>query len=257
MLLNMFGQLGSRFLHILQRLGDAVTLSATSLRLLLAPPWQGKHIITQIYMIGVGSLSIIIITGAFTGMVLSLQGYYTLAKFGSETLLGSAVAMSIIRELGPVLAALMLTGRAGSSIAAEIGIMRVTEQVDALEMMGVNPQARIIMPRIIATMLSLPILVAIFDLVGIAAGYVIGVDLLGVSSGSFVAEMEAKVTLHDLNAGWVKAIGFGLLIGVICTYVGYRAQPTTEGVGLATTQSVVASSVGILVLDYILTSFFL
>ncbi len=256
-LLNMFGRLGNRFLYVLQRLGDAATISATSLRLLVSPPWQGKHIITQIYMIGVGSLTIIIITGAFTGMVLSLQGYYTLAKFGSETLLGSAVAMSIIRELGPVLAALMLTGRAGSAIAAEIGIMRVTEQVDALEMMGVNPRARIIMPRIIAATLSLPILVAIFDLVGIASGYVIGVDLLGVSSGSFVAEMEAKVTLHDLNAGWVKAVGFGFLVGVICTYIGYRAKPTTEGVGQATTQAVVASSVGILALDYILTSFFL
>ncbi len=257
LLANMFGRLGSRFLHMLQKLGDAASLSAASLRMLFLPPWQGRHLVIQMHMVGVGSLVIIIITGAFTGMVLGLQGYYTLAKFGSETLLGSAVALSIIRELGPVLAALMLTGRAGSAITAEIGIMRVTEQVDALEMMAVDPRARIIMPRIVATTLSLPLLVAIFDLVGIAAGYIIGVDLLGVNSGAFVAEMEAKVTMHDLNAGWVKAIGFGFLVGVICTYIGYRAKPSTEGVGQATTQAVVASSVGILALDYVLTSFFL
>jgi len=252
-----FGWLGSRFLHMLHRLGDAATLSASSLRLLVAPPWQGKHLVIQMFSIGVGSVIIIVITGAFTGMVLGLQGYYTLANFGSETLLGSAVALSIIRELGPVLAALMLTGRAGSAITAEIGIMRVTEQVDALEMMAVNPRARIIMPRIIATTLALPLLVAVFDIVGIAAGYSVGVHLLGVNSGAFIAEMVAKVTMHDLNAGWVKAAGFGFLIGVVCTYIGFRARPTTEGVGEATTQAVVASSVGVLALDYILTSFFL
>ena len=256
-MVNTLGLMGRNFLGMLQRLGDAATLSASSLRLLVAHPWQGKHIILQVYALGVGSLVIIAITGAFTGMVLSLQGYYTLAKFGSESLLGSAVALSIIRELGPVLGALMVTGRAGSSITAEIGIMRVTEQVDALEMMAVNPRARIIMPRIIATTLSVPLLIAIFDVIGIGAGYIIGVDLLGVNPGSFMAEMIAKVTTEDINTGWIKAVSFGFLIGVICTYIGYRATPTTEGVGKATTQAVVVTSVGILMLDYILTSFFL
>jgi len=254
---SMLGLLGRSFLGMLQRLGDAATLSTSALRLLVTPPWQGKHIVLQVYALGVGSLVIIVITGAFTGMVLALQGYYTLAKFGSESMLGSAVALSIIRELGPVLGALMVTGRAGSSITAEIGIMRVTEQVDALEMMAVNPRARIIMPRIIATTLSVPLLIAIFDIIGIAAGYVIGVDLLGVNPGSFIAEMQAKVTTHDINTGWIKGVAFGFLIGVVCTYIGYRATPTTEGVGRATTQAVVAASVGILILDYILTSFFL
>lgn len=256
-IIRLFGGLGRRFIGFIARLGDTSTLSASSLRLLAAPPWQGRHIITQMHVIGVGSVIIIAITGAFTGMVLALQGYYTLAKFGSESLLGSAVALSIIRELGPVLGALMLTGRAGSSITAEIGIMRVTEQIDALEMMAVDPKARIIMPRILATTLALPILVALFDLIGIGAGYVIGVDLLGVNPGTFVAEMEAKVTTHDINAGWIKALSFGFLIGVICTYLGYRATPTTEGVGRATTQAVVIASVGILALDYVLTSIFL
>ena len=252
-----FGMLGRTFLGLLGRLGDTAVLSASSLKLLVAPPWQGRHLVIQMFNVGVNSLVIILITGAFTGMVLSLQGYYTLSKFGSESLLGSAVALAIIRELGPVLGALMLTARAGSSITAEIGIMRVTEQVDALEMMAVNPQARIIMPRIIAATLVLPLLVAIFDLIGIAAGYLVGVDLLHVNSGSFVAEMQAKVTTHDINAGWIKAVGFGFLIGVICTYIGYRATPTTEGVGRATTQAVVVTSVAILALDYILTSVFL
>jgi len=252
-----FGKLGRGFLHILCRLGDAATLSSASLGLLTTPPWQGRHIIIQMFNIGVGSLMIIGLTGAFTGMVLALQGYYTLAKFGSESMLGAGIALAIIRELGPVLGAMMLTARAGSAITAEIGIMRVTEQVDALEMMAVNPRARIIMPRIIATTLVLPLLIAIFDLIGMASGYIVGVDLLGVNPGAFIAEMQAKVTTHDINAGWVKAIGFGFLVGVICTYIGYRATPTTEGVGKATTQAVVFSSVGILILDYILTSFFL
>jgi len=249
------GNMGRRFLRILCRLGDAATLSTASLGLVANPPWQGRHIIIQMFNIGVGSLMIIALTGAFTGMVLALQGYYTLAKFGSESMLGAGIALAIIRELGPVLGAMMLTARAGSAITAEIGIMRVTEQVDALEMMAVNPRARIIMPRIIAATLTLPLLIALFDLIGM--GDIVGVDLLGVNPGAFIAEMQAKVTTHDINAGWVKAIGFGFLVGVICTYIGYRATPTTEGVGKATTQAVVLSSVGILILDYILTSFFL
>lgn len=254
---NMFGRLGRGFLGMVARLGDAASLSSASLGLLPVPPLQGRHMIIQMYNIGVGSLVIIALTGAFTGMVLSLQGYYTLTKFGSESMLGAGVALAIIRELGPVLGAMMLTARAGSAITAEIGIMRVTEQIDALEMMAVNPRARIIMPRIVATTLVLPLLIALFDLIGMGSGYVVGVHLLGVNPGAFIAEMQAKVTTHDINTGWIKAVAFGFLIGVICTYIGYRATPTTEGVGRATTQAVVFSSVGILMLDYILTSFFL
>jgi len=254
---NFFGGLGRWFLHAIESTGDATVLSVSSLKHLFLKPWQGKHFVIQLYALGVGSLIIIAITGAFTGMVLALQGYYTLAKFGSESLLGSGVALAIIRELGPVLGALMLIGRAGSSITAEIGIMRVTEQLDALQMMAVNPKARIILPRIIATAISLPLLVSIFDIIGLGAGYVVGVELLGVNGGAFIGEMIAKITPMDLYAGWVKALGFGILIGVICTYMGYRATPTTEGVAKATTQAVVVSSVGVLMLDYILTSFFL
>ena len=257
LLTNFFGAIGRGTLSSLQRTGDATMLSLRALSFFFTPPWQGSHIVRQLYALGVGSLIIIAITGAFTGMVLALQGYYMLAKFGSESLLGSAIALSIIRELGPVLAAFMLIGRAGSSITAEIGIMRVTEQLDALQMMAVNPVGRIIMPRILATVIALPLLVAIFDVVGLAAGYVIGVDLLGVNAGAFIGEMVTKVAMEDLNIGWVKAVGFGLLVGTICTWYGYRAEATTEGVARATTQAVVLSCVSVLVLDYILTSFFL
>ncbi|ATX82814.1 phospholipid/cholesterol/gamma-HCH transport system permease protein [Mariprofundus ferrinatatus] len=252
-----FGRMGRYAMRGIEHLGDGTRLAFHALSLLFAKPWQGKHFVIQLYALGVGSLAIIVITGAFTGMVLALQGYYTLAKFGSESLLGAGVGMSIIRELGPVLGAFMIIGRAGSSITAEIGIMRVTEQTDALEMMAVNPMQRIILPRIIATTLAVPLLVSIFDVVGIGAGYIVGVELLGVNPGAYMAELVAKLEMIDLNGGWVKAVVFGFMIGTICTYMGYRAQPTTEGVAKATTQAVVIASVSVLIIDYILTSFFL
>ncbi|MDX8408530.1 MAG: MlaE family lipid ABC transporter permease subunit [Mariprofundales bacterium] len=255
--LNLFGLLGRSMLGATARIGDGAMLCSRAFGHLFTPPWQGAQFVLQLYAIGVGSLIIIAITGAFTGMVLALQGYYTLAKFGSESLLGSAVALSIIRELGPVLGALMMTGRAGSSITAEIGIMRVTEQVDALEMMAVNPVRRIILPRIIATLIALPLLIAMFDVVGLFAGYLVGVDLLGVNAGAYVGETIAKVTMHDLVTGWVKSSVFGLLIGCICTFMGFRAVATTEGVATATTRAVVVASVSILIADYIITSLFL
>lgn len=256
-LISFFGSLGRSFLCSIQRIGDASILAFTALGMLFCRPWQGRQFVLQIYALGVGSLVIIGITGAFTGMVLALQGYYTLAKFGSESLLGSMIALTIIRELGPVLGSLMMIGRAGSSITAEIGIMRVTEQLDALKMMAVNPVARIILPRIIAMIIVLPLLIAMFDVIGLGAGYIIGVELLGVNPGAFLGEMVSMVSMQDLSIGWTKSLGFALLIGIICTWYGYRAEPTTEGVARATTQAVVMSSVSILILDYILTSFFL
>jgi len=256
-ILNIFGRMGRYTLTRLERIGDATRLGTHALALIFARPWQGKHFILQLYALGVGSFIIIAITGAFTGMVLALQGYYTLAKFGSESLLGAGVALSIIRELGPVLGAFMVIGRAGSSITAEIGIMRVTEQVDALEMMAVNPKQRILLPRIVATTIAVPLLIAMFDVIGIWSGYVVGVELLNVNPGAYIAEMVAKVTMHDIYGGWLKSLVFGFMIGMICTYMGYRSEPTTEGVAKATTQAVVIASVGVLIMDYILTSFFL
>ncbi len=251
------GYVGRNTLLGIQKLGDAALFGINTLRLLFAKPWQGKHIVIQMFAVGVGSLVIIVITGAFTGMVLSLQGYHMLVKFGTESLLGPAVAFSLLRELGPVLAALMFVGRAGSSITAEIGIMRVTEQMDALEMMAVNPQARVILTRIMGCLLSLPLLVAIFDVVGLFAGYLIGVEMLGVNGGTYIGETIDKIGTNDIEVGFIKALYFGLLIGVICTFMGQRATPTTEGVAKATTQAVMICSVMVLILDYIITSFFL
>jgi len=251
------GQLGRNVISGVAKLGDATMFGLSTLSLLFERPWQGKHFVMQMYAIGVGSLIIIVITGAFTGMVLALQGYHMLVKVGTESLLGPAVALSIIRELGPVLAALMFIGRAGSSITAEIGIMRVTEQIDALEMMAINPQSRVMLTRIVACALSLPLLVAIFDVVGLYAGYLIGVEMLGVNGGVFMGEMIDKITMHDIYAGWTKAVLFGLFVGIICTYMGQRATPTTEGVAKATTQAVMLCSVMVLILDYIITSFYL
>ena len=254
---NFIGQLGRNTITGIAKLGDATLFALATLKLLLAPPWQGKHFVLQMYAVGVGSLIIIVITGAFTGMVLALQGYHMLVKVGTEALLGPMVAFSLLRELGPVLAALMFVGRAGSSITAEIGIMRVTEQMDALEMMAVNPQARVMLTRIIACAISLPLLVAIFDVVGLFAGYLIGVEMLGVNGGVYIGETIDKVVMQDINAGLAKSISFGFLVGVICTYMGQRATPTTEGVAKATTQAVMLCSVMVLILDYIITSFFL
>ena len=254
---SLTGYLGRSVIRGIEKIGDATMFGLSTLSLFFARPWQGKHFVMQMYAIGVGSLIIIVITGAFTGMVLALQGYHMLIKVGTESLLGPAVALSIIRELGPVLAALMFVGRAGSSITAEIGIMRVTEQMDALEMMAVNPQARVLLTRIIACVLSLPILVAIFDVVGLFAGYLIGVEMLGVNGGVYMGETIDKIGMVDLWAGWTKSLYFGLLVGVVCTYMGLRAAPTTEGVAKATTQAVMLCSVMILIIDYIITSFYL
>ncbi len=251
------GQLGRNVIQSVAKIGDAAIFGVSTLVLLFARPWQGKHFVVQMHAIGVGSLIIIVITGAFTGMVLALQGYHMLVKVGTESLLGPAVALSIIRELGPVLAALMFVGRAGSSITAEIGIMRVTEQMDALEMMAVNPQARVMLTRVIACALALPLLVAIFDAVGLFAGYLIGVEMLGVNGGVYMGETIDKIDMIDLEVGWVKSIYFGLLIGIICTFMGHRATPTTEGVAKATTQAVMLCSVMVLIVDYIITSFYL
>ena len=190
-------------------------------------------------------------------MVLGLQGYYTLSKFGSTGLLGSAVALSIIRELGPVLAALMVTGRAGSSITAEIGIMKITEQINALEMMAVNPVKHVVTPKIFAGLISLPILTAIFDLTGIGGGWLVGVKLLGVNEGAYFGEMVRAVEFLDIYGGFIKSVVFGLIITWFCSFIGYVSVATTEGVARSTTNAVVSTSVMILITDYILTSLLL
>jgi phospholipid/cholesterol/gamma-HCH transport system permease protein len=248
---------GRRSIDNVRVAGRSVIFLLESLSYGFMPPLKVKRILDQIVFIGARSMSIILITGAFTGMVLGLQGYYTLRKFGSEGLLGSAVALAIIRELGPVLSALMVTGRAGSAMTAEIGIMKITEQISALEMMAVNPIKHVVTPKLFAGVFSLPLLTALFDVVGIFGGYVVGVKLLGVNEGAYFGEMARAVELMDICGGFVKSVVFGLTISWVCSLIGYTSTATTEGVATATTNAVVVTSVTVLILDYILTSFLL
>jgi len=221
---------------------------------LTRPPFRLFQMVKQLHFIGFKSTFVIVLTAAFTGMVLGLQGYYTLRRYGSEAALGSAVALSIIRELGPVLAALMVTARAGSAMTAEIGIMRITEQIDALDTMAVNPLQYLIAPKIVASVIGVPLLVALFDVIGIYGGYIVGVDLLNVNAGAYWSSIEAAVEWKDVYGGIWKSISFGLIISWICCYKGYYTEMSAEGLGAATTEAVVLSSVMVLVWDYFLTS---
>jgi phospholipid/cholesterol/gamma-HCH transport system permease protein len=221
------------------------------------PPFKFSQLLRQIQFIGSQSVLVIFLTGAFAGMVLGLQGYYTLNRFGSAALLGPMVALSLIKELGPVLCALMVTGRAGSAMTAEIGIMRITEQIDAIELMGVNPFRYLVVPKFLAGILALPLLTAIFDVVGIFGGYLIGVKLLGTGEGTYFGEMGNYVDLQDILGGIYKSLCFGALIAWVCCYKGYYAGFGARGVSKATTQAVVLSSVLILIWDYVMTSLLL
>ncbi|NLI82789.1 MAG: ABC transporter permease [Deltaproteobacteria bacterium] len=254
--------LGAFFLDRVGELGRSGLFFYRMIRGLFRPPGKFHFVVKQVYFIGTKSFFVIGFTGAFTGMVLGLQGYYTLSKFGSEGLLGSAVALSLIRELGPVLSALMVTGRAGSAMCAEIGIMRIEEQIDALECMAIDPHAYLVAPKLIACLIALPLLTAFFDVVGILGGYAIGVDLLGLSSGIYMDGVERSVAWEDVYMGIVKSLWFALLIIWICTYKGFYAGLDEgsfgpEQVSKATTNAVVASSVSVLVCDYVVTSILL
>jgi len=245
---------GRNILALISEMGRMLIFLISTVAWMVRPPFRFIQILKQIHFIGVKSLFVIVLTGAFTGMVLGLQGYYSLRKFGAEALLGSAVALTIIRELGPVLSALMVTGRAGSAMTAEIGIMRITEQIDALDTMAVSPMQYLIAPKVLASVLIMPMLCSIFDLIGIYGGHLVGVELLGVSSGAYTSSMESSVEWKDVYGGFLKAVSFGLIISWVCTYKGYNTTMSAEGVGTATTEAVVLSSVLILVWDYFLTS---
>lgn len=220
----------------------------------VTPPLKSSQLLKQIRFVGFQSALVIFMTGAFTGMVLGLQGYYTLNRFGSVALLGPMVALSLIKELGPVLTALMVTGRAGSAMTAEIGIMRITEQIEAIELMGLSPFRHLVVPKFLAGILSLPLLTAIFNVVGIFGGYLVGVKLLGIGEGTYFGEMANYIRMQDITQGIYKSLSFGVLITWVCCYKGFYAGFGAEGVSKATTQAVVLSSVMILFWDYILTS---
>jgi phospholipid/cholesterol/gamma-HCH transport system permease protein len=212
-------------------------------------------LIAQLLSVGVLSLLLIAVSGLFVGMVLALQGYNTLVDFGAEESLGVVVALSIVRELGPVVTALLFAGRAGSALTAEIGLMKATEQLSGMEMMAVDPVHRVIAPRFLAGVLSMPLLAAIFSAVGIYGGYFVGVGLLGVDDGSFWSQMQSKVDLHeDVYNGVVKSLVFGIVVSWIAVFEGYDTVPTSEGVSRATTRTVVYSAFAVLGLDFVLTA---
>ncbi len=253
-MIHLMEKIGAGTLALLSLQGQLGLFFGKALALIFIPPLKLHRVIRQLHFIGARSSLVIALTGVFTGMVLSLQGYYTLERFGSTGFLGSAVAISLITELGPVLSALMVTGRAGSALTAEIGIMRITEQIDAIEVMALNPMRYLVVPNILAGIVVLPLLGALFDVVGIYGGYLVGVELLGVSSGTYFSSMAEVVTPTDITTGLYKSLCFGLLITLICCFKGYHAGYGAEGVSQATTEAVVFSSVAVLVLDYFLNS---
>lgn len=219
------------------------------------PPWRFRRLVREIYDTGVLSLVIVCLSGATVGAVLGLQGYATLSRFGAENTLGAVVGLSLVRELGPVLTALLVTGRAGSAMAAEIASMVATEQMDGLRMMSVDPVDFVVTPKALAMLIVMPMLNALFILFALFGGYVVGVQLLGVEGGTYVSSMENAITLEDDVAGTLlKAVVFGALVGMIATYRGYISERTSAGVSAATTGTVVIASVAILIFDYIITA---
>ena len=212
-------------------------------------------LLKQIYSVGVRSLIIIVVAGFFVGMVLGLQGYNILIDFGSEAALGTMVSLTLLRELGPVVTALLFAGRAGSALTAEIGLMKATEQLSAMEMMGVDPFKRVITPRLWAGIISMPILALLFSTVGIWGGAFVAVDMLGIDDGAYWGNMQASVEFYeDVVKGIIKSVAFGVVVTWIAVYQGYDSVPTSEGIGKATTQTVVISSLAVLGLDFVLTA---
>ena len=216
---------------------------------------QPGLLVAQLYSVGVLSLVIIVVSGLNVGMVLSLQMYNTLVDFGAEATLGPVVALALVRELGPVIAGLLFAGRAGSALTAEIGLMKATDQLSGMEMMAVDPMRRVVGPRFLAGIISMPLLAAIFSAVGVLGGYFVGVGLLGVDDGAFWSQMQAKVDWYDdvLN-GVIKSVVFGVVVTWVAVFEGYDAEPTTEGVSRATTRTVVYGSLMVLAFDFVLTA---
>ena len=254
-MLDMLQRLGKSTLGFFERLGRGhlflLQIFATIPGVLIRP----RLILIQLYSVGVLTLPIILVSALFVGMVMGLQGYNTLVDFGAEDSLGVMVALSLVRELGPVVAALLFAGRAGSALTAEIGLMKATEQLSGMEMMAIDPVQRVVTPRFLASFITMPLLAAIFSAIGIFGGYLVGVELLGVDDGAFWAQMQDKVDLRgDVYNGIIKSVVFGFVAGWIALYEGYDAVPTAAGVSRATTRTVVHTSLVVLGLDFVLTA---
>ncbi len=252
--MNWLAAIGKSGLEWLGRLGDSGVFFLRMTATALTPPLKWRRLLVRLQFLGYQSLPVVVLTGCFTGMVLSLQGFYALNRVGSTAFLGPLVALSLLRELGPVITGLMVTGRAGSAVTAEIGIMRIGEQIDAIELMGLNPFRYLVAPTLLAALAALPLLTCIFDVAGILGGWLVGVKLLGVNAGTYFGEMHDYIEWKDVAGGLWKALTFGIIISWVSCFKGYRAGFGAEGVSRATTQAVVITSVSILVWDYFMTS---
>ena len=253
----MSARLDNYLLRGLQRAGGVTIFLFRVLQQCIPALARPGLIVRQVYNAGARSLIIIMLSGFFTGAVLALQGYNLLQRFGSEDALGTAAALGLLRELGPVLTALLFAGRAGTSLTSEIGLMRATDQLTAMEMMAVDPLRHVAAPRFLGGVIAMPLLATVFNVVGLYGAQLIGVQQQGVDRGSFWSQMQDAVSLRDVNEGLMKSLVFGVTCSLIAVFEGYHAEPTAEGVGLATTRTVVASSVLVLLLDYMLTAAFL
>jgi phospholipid/cholesterol/gamma-HCH transport system permease protein len=254
-LVNRITRLGSFVRSNITGIGYATKMFITVIGRSIGLLKRFRLVSDQVFFLGNYSFVIIAVSGLFVGFVLGLQGYYTLNRYGSEQALGLLVALSLTRELGPVVTALLFAGRAGTSLTAEIGLMKAGEQLSAMEMMAVDPVARVIAPRFWAGVIAMPILAAIFSAVGIVGGYLVGVPLIGVDSGAFWSQMQGGVdVLNDVGNGVIKSVVFGIAVTFIALYQGYESKPTPEGVSLATTRTVVISSLAVLALDFLLTA---
>ena len=253
--MNALQDLGLRTVSLIAHLGRLTEFVFEIARNAVRPPWRVQRLVDEIYDVGVLSLAIVCLSGATVGAVLGLQGYVTLSRFGAEGSLGAVVGLSLVRELGPVLTALLVTGRAGSAMAAEIASMVTTEQLDGLRMMSVDPIDFVVKPKALAMLIAMPMLNALFIVLALFGGYLVGVQLLGVDGGTYVSSMENAINLEDDIAGTLlKSVIFGALVGMIATYRGYTSEPTSAGVSAATTGTVVTGSVAILLFDYVITA---
>jgi phospholipid/cholesterol/gamma-HCH transport system permease protein len=253
--LALLRDLGWWSIRIVAGLGQLAVFGGLVVRAAFLPPYRVQRFVQEVFNLGVLSLVIICVSGLAVGMVLGLQGYNTLVRFGAESSLGAVVGLSLVRELGPVLTALLATGRAGSATAAEIGTMVVTEQLDGLRMMATDPIEFVVTPKAMAMIFVMPLLSGLFILCGIAGAYFVGVNLMGLDGGTYVSSLKSSMRFADDVVGsLIKAVVFGSLIGLIATYRGYTASPTSAGVSSATTSTVVITSVAILISDYFVTA---
>ena len=248
--------------HLLNRLGDMTLFLADGFRQILHSRRLAGKVLHQVYIIGAKSLFVILLIGLFTGLVLGLQAFYAMSMFGAQGMLGSLIALTLIRELGPVLTAVMITARAGSAMTAEIGVMRISDQIDALEVMDIHPIGYLVSPRLLAALITFPLLTSVFNVIGIFGGYLSSCILLSLNEGRYFSGIESSVTMHDIQGCFLKSAVFAILVILVCCYQGYNAHLRKDGkgaeaVGNATTSAVVMSCVLILMADYVLTSFLL